>query len=74
MYKKPIVAILSTGNEVADLHSSEDHKAVNTGQIYDTNRPSLLAALQGMGYEVVDLGIVPDELRPFFLLLDCSDS
>ena len=26
--------------------------------IYDTNRPSLQAALEGLGYEVIDLGIV----------------
>jgi len=62
VYKKPVVAILSTGNEVEDLHSPQDHKTVNTGQIYDTNRPSLSAALQGMGYEVIDLGIVADDI------------
>ena len=28
--------------------------------IWDTNRPSLKAALEGLGYEVVDLGIVED--------------
>lgn len=33
------------------------------GGIWDTNRPSLQAALEGMGYEVLDLGIVKDELR-----------
>jgi len=30
--------------------------------IWDTNRPSLRAALEGMGYDVVDLGIALDEL------------
>ena len=33
------------------------------GGIWDTNRPSLQAALEGMGYTVVDLGIVPDRFE-----------
>ncbi|KAG8968956.1 hypothetical protein FRC03_005501 [Tulasnella sp. 419] len=31
--------------------------------VWDTNRPSLKAALEGLGYEVIDLGIVPDTIR-----------
>ncbi|THH27821.1 hypothetical protein EUX98_g6357 [Antrodiella citrinella] len=58
VHPKPIVAILSTGNELRDLHVPSD------GTIWDTNRPSLHAALEGMGYEVIDLGIVPDEFSP----------
>ena len=30
------------------------------GGIFDTNRPTLQAALEGLGYEVVDLEIVPN--------------
>lgn len=56
---KPVVAILSTGNELRDLHGVEGSQE---GVIWDTNRPSLQAALEGMGYEVVDLGIVLDTL------------
>ncbi|KAF9266182.1 hypothetical protein L218DRAFT_922674 [Marasmius fiardii PR-910] len=59
VFKKPVVAILSTGNEIIDLKSSPSPGSWNS---WDTNRPSLHAALQGMGYEVVDLGIVPDEI------------
>ena len=61
MYRKPVVAILSTGNEIVDLHSDGGFD-LNSGWggIFDTNRPSLQAALEGLGYEVVDLGIVPD--------------
>lgn len=62
VFKKPVVAVMSTGNEIIDLH---DPVALNAegqwGGIWDTNRPSLSAALQGLGYEVVDLGVVPDE-------------
>lgn len=67
VYRKPIVAVLSTGNEVVDLQrprdqSSEPGRDGWTGT-FDTNRPSLTAALQGMGYEVIDYGVVSDELR-----------
>lgn len=63
MYRKPVVALLSTGNELVDLQSaaSEYTGADGWGGIYDTNRPSLQAALESMGYEVLDLGIVVDE-------------
>ncbi|CAL1700302.1 unnamed protein product [Somion occarium] len=59
VYSKPVVALLSTGNELRDLHAIEPNR---NDIIWDTNRPSLQAALEGMGYEVVDLGIVPDDL------------
>lgn len=62
--KKPIVAILSTGNEIVDIRQSVD---LSTGAgfsgVWDTNRPSLRAVLEGMGYAVVDLGVVPDDLQ-----------
>ncbi|KAJ3568822.1 hypothetical protein NP233_g5466 [Leucocoprinus birnbaumii] len=60
VYKKPVVGILSTGNEIVDLHSQASVKQEEWGGIFDTNRPSLQAALEGMGYSVLDLGIVPD--------------
>lgn len=63
MYKKPVVALLSTGNEIVDVQNPNPFPGDGWGGIWDTNRPSLQAALEGMGYEVVDLGIVPDELR-----------
>ncbi|KAG6916471.1 hypothetical protein DXG01_006665 [Tephrocybe rancida] len=62
VYRKPIVALLSTGNELVDLQNPTTPSNSDWGGIFDTNRPSLYAALEGMGYKVVDLGIVPDEL------------
>lgn len=61
-----MVAVLSTGNEIVDLHkfSGSDGGEIHPdgwGGIFDTNRPSLRAALESMGYEVLDLGIVQDE-------------
>jgi len=63
VYRKPVVAILSTGNEIVDLHSDVTSNLEGSwGGIFDTNRPSLQAVLEGMGYEVFDLGIVPDTI------------
>jgi gephyrin len=66
VYNKPVVAIMSTGNEIVDLHNTRNSPSDEHGEdgwqgIFDTNRPSLQAALEGFGYQVVDLGIVTDE-------------
>lgn len=64
VFRKPVVAILSTGNELLDIeqherNTDEDGSSSWSG-IWDTNRPSLRAALEGLGYEVVDMGIAQD--------------
>ncbi|KAI7902748.1 uncharacterized protein BX663DRAFT_486549 [Cokeromyces recurvatus] len=59
VYRKPRIGILSSGNEVMD------HLQTNTlkpGQIRDTNRMTLLAAVQSAGFEAVDLGIMNDKV------------
>lgn len=63
VHRKPIVAILSTGNELLDLQSPNPLPSDGWGGIWDTNRPSLRAALEGIGYDVVDLGIVADDIN-----------
>ena len=60
MHKKPKVALLSTGDELLDLYGEQVVNDPSFSGIYDTNRPSLLVLLQGLGYEVIDLGIAPD--------------
>ncbi|KAF7321717.1 Molybdopterin molybdenumtransferase [Mycena kentingensis (nom. inval.)] len=62
VYKRPVVAILSTGNELLDLQNPSPLSGDDWGGIWDTNRPSLHAALEGLGYDVVDLGIVADNI------------
>ncbi len=62
--RRPVVALLSTGNELLDLQSPTEFPSHGWGGIWDTNRPSLQAAIEGLGYEVVDLGIVPDRYVP----------
>jgi molybdopterin molybdotransferase len=50
------VAIFSTGDE---LRSAGQPLA--PGCVYDSNRHSLMAAVQALGMQVVDLGLVPDD-------------
>lgn len=56
---RPIVAVLSTGDELLPA----DAPALRPGAIHDSNRPMLVAVLEEMGAEVLDLGIVPDDAR-----------
>ena len=67
VYRRPVVALLSTGNELLDLQDPRPMRG-EWGGIWDTNRPSLQAALEGLGYEVMDLGIVPDKWVPLALI------
>ncbi|MBF0461993.1 MAG: molybdopterin molybdotransferase MoeA [Magnetococcales bacterium] len=50
------VALLSTGNEVVEAGTP-----LTPGQIYDSNRAALRAALTLLGVEVLDLGLVRDD-------------
>ncbi|MBR7781659.1 molybdopterin molybdotransferase MoeA [Undibacterium luofuense] len=56
VYRKLRVAVLSSGNELC-----EPGQALSSGQIYDANRPQLLALLQACGFEAIDAGIVRDD-------------
>jgi molybdenum cofactor synthesis domain-containing protein len=53
--RKLRVGILSTGNELGEGSRSESNK------IPDVNRPTLKGAVQQLGCEPFDLGIVPDD-------------
>jgi molybdopterin molybdotransferase len=56
VYPQLRVGVLSTGDELCEVG---DEAA--PGQIYDANRPMLLALLQQMGFVPVDLGRVADD-------------
>lgn len=56
--RRPLVAVLSTGDEVVDGFSGVDP---GLGQIRDANRPMLLAAASAAGADILDLGIAGDE-------------
>ncbi|WIT11497.1 molybdopterin molybdotransferase MoeA [Paucibacter sediminis] len=55
--RRPRVALFSTGDEL-----QMPGELLKPGAIYNSNRFTLTALLQGLGCEVVDLGIVPDRL------------
>src|SRR5207302_5727479 len=54
--RRPRVALMSTGDELVEVG-----KRLGRGQIPDSNRWALLAALRDAGAEVHILGIAPDE-------------
>ncbi len=54
--RKLKVALFSTGDELRNAG-----EPLGPGQIYDSNRYSLLGALHRLGVEVLDLGLVPDD-------------
>ncbi|EDV20302.1 uncharacterized protein TRIADDRAFT_61235 [Trichoplax adhaerens] len=64
VYKSPLIAICSTGNEVCD-----PGVPLGVGQIRDSNRFSIISLLKSEGFETVDMGIIrdsPDEVSMKF--------
>ena len=72
--RAPVVAVLSTGDELADPYftngqndapatffNSSDRLDVSAGSIFDANRHMLLACAREAGARVMDLGIVRDD-------------
>ncbi len=55
-YPRPRVGVLSTGDELV-----ADGGPLGPGQIRDSNRPALLAAVRASGFDPVDLGVVRDD-------------
>ena len=67
------VGVLATGNELVGTARS-----LKRGEVYDSNRPTLLALVASVGAEPVDLGVVRDdpaslarEVRRWKTRLDC---
>jgi len=56
VYQLLRVGVISTGDEIVEPGS-----AASDGQIYDANRPMLLALAQQFGHKAVDLGHVGDD-------------
>ncbi len=58
VYRRLKIATFFTGDEIV-----MPGQALAPGQIYNSNRFTLNGLLQAMGFDVVDLGIVPDDLE-----------
>jgi len=58
VFRRPRVAVLSTGNELADLGTE-----AAPGQIPNTNTYSLMAQVLEAGAEPINLGVAPDRLE-----------
>ncbi|MDK0863431.1 molybdopterin molybdotransferase MoeA [Clostridium perfringens] len=57
VYKKPKVSIISTGDEVCDIHST-----LKPGKIYDSNLYSLSGRIEELGYHVLSMEHVGDNI------------
>lgn len=57
IYHRPIVGVLSTGDEIVDHDRPGE---LRLGEVRDCNRPTIMAAVRGWGYEVIDIGIASD--------------
>lgn len=56
VFPRPSVAVMSTGDELVD-----DGRPLRPGEIRESNRRMLFAALSAAGCEVTDLGIIRDD-------------
>ena len=65
VHRRPTVAVLSTGDEVVPAGTP-----LAPGQIHDSNRPQLLALLEELGADVIDLGIVGDDAQSLRTVLE----
>lgn len=55
VHRRPVIGVFSTGDELV-----EPGQPLAAGQIHDSNRTTLLAAVAQAGGQPLDLGIIPD--------------
>jgi len=67
VHRRPRIALMSTGDELVEVGTEP-----RRGQITDSNRWALLAALREAGAEVELLGIAPDEAAPLRSLVESA--
>ncbi len=57
-YRKPTIGVLSTGDEIVP---HDRPGPLHLGEVRDCNRPTLMATIQGWGFQPADLGIAKDK-------------
>lgn len=57
VYRRPVVGVLSTGDEIVQ---HDRPGSLRLGEVRDCNRPTIMAAVRGWGFEARDLGIASD--------------
>ncbi len=67
VYKRLRVAVISTGDELA-----EPGQAARKDQIFDANRPMLLAMIAQFGFQAVDMRRAPDDRDALKSFLDAA--
>lgn len=68
VYRKLKVAVFSSGDELVVAGGD-----ITNGQLFDSNRPMLMAMLSRLGCDVLDLGIVPDDKALLRQAFDYAD-
>lgn len=69
VYRPLRVGVMSTGDEICEAGAP-----LKKGQIFDANRPMLMAQLRHKGYEAVDLGKVSDDPKAIYEALNYGAS
>ncbi|NRB07328.1 MAG: molybdopterin molybdotransferase MoeA [Richelia sp.] len=69
VYRKPKIAILSTGDELVT-----PNQPLKPGQIVDSNQYALAALVRQMGIEPLIMGIIPDDKEALQQAIDSSIS
>ena len=67
VFKRLRVGVVSTGDELR-----QPGEAANDHQIFDANRPMLLALLRDWGFEAVDMGVAADDRAAVAAVLDTA--
>lgn len=67
VHRPPVVGVFSTGDELVD-----PGQPLAPGQIYDSNRPALLASVARAGGQPLDLGIIADQPGALEQALDAA--
>jgi molybdopterin molybdotransferase len=57
VYQHLRVAVFTSGDELR-----QPGESIGFGQIYDSNRPMIMALLAGLGFKLTDMGCLPDRL------------